>query len=162
MRWAIAGWLLGAALVFAHLLVGVARTWRLTRHAETVRDAEWLRIVERLSRRLALTRPVALRRSARVTMPMACGLIRSSVLLPADADNWSDERREVVLLHELAHVKRRDCLTQLIAQAACALYWFNPLVWVAARRLRIERERACDDQVLDAGAKASDYAGHLL
>ncbi|MFL6213900.1 MAG: HEAT repeat domain-containing protein [Blastocatellia bacterium] len=162
LQWAMAAWLVGAALVVAHLLVGVARIWQLTRHAERIREAEWLRLVEQVSRRLALTQPVALRRSSRVTMPMACGFIRSSVLLPADADDWSDERREVVLLHELAHVKRRDCLTQLIAQAACAIYWFNPLVWVAARRLRIERERACDDQVLDAGAKASDYAGHLL
>src|SRR5205085_8136106 len=119
-------------------------------------------LVGRLSRRLMLAQPVALRRSPRVTMPMACGLLRSSILLPADASDWPGERREVVLLHELAHVKRRDCLTQLMAQAACAVYWLNPLVWLAARRLRIERERACDDQVLDAGAKASDYAGHLL
>jgi beta-lactamase regulating signal transducer with metallopeptidase domain len=162
IQWAMLGWLAGAALIVAHLLVGVARIWQLARRAETVRAAEWLMIVERLSRRIALTQTVALRRSARVTMPMACGLFRSSILLPADADDWSGERREVVLLHELAHVKRRDCLTQLMAQVACAVYWFNPLVWMATRRLRIERERACDDQVLDAGAKASDYADHLL
>ncbi|HJQ24388.1 MAG TPA: M56 family metallopeptidase [Blastocatellia bacterium] len=162
VRWAMIGWLTGAALILAHLLVGLARVWQLARRAAVVTDAEWLRLVGRLSRRLGLAQPVALRRSAQVTMPMACGLIRSSILLPADADEWPQERREVVLLHELAHVKRRDCLTQLMAQAACAFYWFNPLAWVAARRLRTERERACDDQVLDAGAKASDYAGHLL
>ncbi|MEN3332245.1 MAG: hypothetical protein V7641_1610 [Blastocatellia bacterium] len=162
IQWAILGWFAGAALIVAHLLVGVARIWQLARRAEMVREAEWLMLVERLSRRIGLTQTVALRRSARVTMPMACGLFRSSILLPADADDWSRERREVVLLHELAHVKRRDCLTQLMAQVACAIYWFNPLVWMAARWLRIERERACDDQVLDAGAKASDYADHLL
>jgi beta-lactamase regulating signal transducer with metallopeptidase domain/HEAT repeat protein len=162
IQWMMIGWLAGAALIVAHLFVGVARIWQLARRAETVRDAEWRMLVERLSRRIGLTQTVALRRSARVTMPMACGLWRSSILLPADADDWSRERREVVLLHELAHVKRRDCLTQLMAQVACAIYWFNPLVWMAARRLRIERERACDDQVLDAGAKASDYADHLL
>jgi beta-lactamase regulating signal transducer with metallopeptidase domain len=159
---AMSGWLLGAALIFVHLFVGLARIWQLTRRAETVRDAEWLALVERLSHRLMLTQPVTLRRSAQVSMPMACGLFRSSILLPVDTDDWSSERREVVLLHELAHVKRRDCLTQLLAQIACAIYWFNPLGWVAARRLRIERERACDDQVLGAGAKASDYADHLL
>ncbi|MFL6278450.1 MAG: M56 family metallopeptidase [Blastocatellia bacterium] len=162
IQWAVLGWLAGAALILAHLLVGLARVWQLQHRAERVTDGEWLSLVERLSRRLMLTQSVALRRSARVTMPMACGLVRSSILLPADASDWPEERREVVLLHELAHVKRRDCLTQLMAQAACAFYWFNPLAWVAARRLRIERERACDDQVLDAGAKASDYADHLL
>ncbi|HKQ05682.1 MAG TPA: M56 family metallopeptidase, partial [Blastocatellia bacterium] len=162
IQWAVMGWLAGAALILAHLLIGLARVWQLQHRAERVTDGEWLSLVERLSRRLMLTQPVALRRSPRVTMPMACGLVRSSILLPADASDWPEERREVVLLHELAHVKRRDCLTQLMAQAACAFYWFNPLAWVAARRLRIERERACDDQVLDAGAKASDYADHLL
>jgi HEAT repeat protein len=87
---------------------------------------------------------------------------RPSIVLPADAAQWSDERRRVVVLHELAHIKRRDCLTQSMAQLVCAAYWFNPIVWLAARRMRAERERACDDFVLAAGEKGPDYAAHLL
>src|SRR5437773_4151546 len=50
----------------------------------------------------------------------------------------------------------------MISRMVCAFYWFNPLVWVAARRMCIERERACDDLVLNGGCKASEYAGHLV
>jgi hypothetical protein len=84
------------------------------------------------------------------------------LLVPADAEQWTDQRRRLVLLHELAHIRRWDWLTQLVAHVACALYWFNPLVWLAARQMRIERERACDDLVLASGARASDYAEELL
>src|SRR5262249_30144951 len=84
------------------------------------------------------------------------------VVLPPESSAWSSEWRRVVLLHELAHIKRRDCLTQMLAHLACALYWFNPLVWFAARQLRIERELACDDCVLEVGTWASDYANYLV
>src|SRR5437660_1722674 len=72
------------------------------------------------------------------------------------------ERLRIVLLHEMLHIQRRDLLAQAVAQLACCLYWFHPLVWIAARQLRKERERACDDAVLTRGVAASEYAGHLL
>ena len=93
---------------------------------------------------------------------MAFGTRRPTILIPAMADTWTDDRRRAVVLHELAHVARYDCLTQSLAFVACALYWFHPVAWWVARRLRIERELACDDRVIPAGAQARDYAGHLL
>jgi beta-lactamase regulating signal transducer with metallopeptidase domain len=90
------------------------------------------------------------------------GLIVPVILLPLDAETWSAERRRIVLAHELAHVASRDCLASVIAQLAVAIHWFDPLVWLAARRLRIERELAADDQVIAKGVLASSYAEHLL
>jgi hypothetical protein len=84
------------------------------------------------------------------------------VLVPLAGEGWSDERRVAVLLHELAHVRRRDCLAQIVGQLACALHWFDPLAWLAASRLRLERELAADDAVIAAGARPSRYAEDLL
>ena len=93
---------------------------------------------------------------------MVWGVFRPVILLPADANHWQSERHRAVLLHELAHIQRRDWLMQTIAQLTCAVYWFNPLVWVAMRRMLAEAEQACDDHVLNAGYQSTDYAQHLL
>jgi TonB family protein len=160
--WAAAVWLAGALLVLARLLLGMQRVRRLARRASSVEDSAWSEALEEASRSLGVAVPVRLLQSPRVALPMTWGVWQPVVLLPDDAGEWPPERRRAVLLHELAHVKRRDCLSQVLAQAACAVHWFNPLVWLAARRLAIERERACDDQVLQLGTRASDYAAQLL
>ena len=100
--------------------------------------------------------------SAPGSMPMTFGLTRLAILLPSDAADWSEERRRVVLWHELAHVRRGDAGSQLLARAALSLYWWNPLLWLAWRQFLRERERAADDIVLNGGARPSDYAAHLL
>ena len=111
---------------------------------------------------LGICRPVTLLIHPDKTIPVVWGILRCRLLLPAAARQWSGEQLRSVLLHELAHVKRRDTMAQLLAQIACALHWFNPLVWFAAWRLGVERERACDDLVLASGVRPSAYAGHLL
>ncbi len=116
----------------------------------------------RCAAQIGIQRPVRLLRSLDRSMPMAFGVRQPAILIPSVADTWSDDRRRAVLLHELAHIARRDCLTQLMAAVACALYWIHPGVWWIARRLRVERELACDDLVLKAGTHAREYAEHLL
>lgn len=155
-------WLLGALLVLANLLVGKARIRWLARDADRVRDGPWEVLRERVAEQVGLERKVVLLRGARPLVPMTWGIVRPRVMLPETADAWPDACRENVLLHELAHVKRRDCLVQLMVRLACAVYWFHPLVWHGVRRLRLEQEEACDDHVLRAGTRASDYARQLV
>lgn len=155
-------WAAGAALTAMRLTLGVVALWMIASRTRSVLSRDWIELIDELSRDLGLTRIVRLLQSRRATMPLSWGCVRPVVLLPANAHTWSMDRRRIVLLHELAHVKRRDCLTQLFAQLACAAYWFNPLVWFAASRMRAERERACDDLVLSAGTRSADYADHLL
>lgn len=158
----LAVWMLGVLLVLSRLALGWWGVRRLARRAKLVNTEEWTGLLRDLSWILDVNVPVRLLRSERATMPMTWGTRKPVVLLPVDADAWPAEHRRVVLLHELAHVARRDCFTQGFAGLACALYWFHPGVWYAARRLRVEREQACDDRVLAAGTRAAEYAGHLL
>ncbi len=109
-----------------------------------------------------MRRHVTLRRSNDAHVPLTWGWFWPVVLLPHDADDWNEELRAAVLLHELSHVRRGDCLTQQLAHLACALHWHNPLAWLAARQMRRERERACDDEVVLAGVRSSDYADLLV
>lgn len=96
------------------------------------------------------------------TMPMTFGVLRPRILLPAEAVSWMPERLDAVLLHELAHVRRRDTFWHAVATLACALYWLHPLAWRALHRALAMRERAADDFVLARGARPSDYAHNLL
>ena len=155
-------WLLGVFAVLGTLGIALLRVGWLGRRARPIADAAWTGLLHQVRAELGVRRPVALVAGGDRAMPMTWGWRRPVVLLPAKAEAWPESRRRAVLLHELAHVARGDFLMQLAAEAVRALYWFNPLVWMAARRLRMESEHACDDRVLAAGAQASDYAGDLL
>jgi beta-lactamase regulating signal transducer with metallopeptidase domain len=152
----------GALLLLLRLAVERFAVTRIARQATPMHDPEWRALLADCAERMQVDRPVRLLRSRDRTMPMTFGTRRPVILMPAIADAWPEDRQRAVLLHELAHVARRDCLTQMLAAIACAVYWMHPGVWWTARRLRIERELACDDRVLTVGTHARDYAGHLL
>jgi beta-lactamase regulating signal transducer with metallopeptidase domain len=143
-------WALGALAVLARFAAGLARARALARGSRLV-------ATERVR-----GRTVQVRVSREVETPAVTGLLAPVILLPHDAPSWTDERRTIVLLHERAHIERRDTLASAVAAIACALHWFNPLAWLAARRLRFERERAADDRVVESGVRPSCYAEHLL
>ncbi|HEX4796688.1 MAG TPA: M56 family metallopeptidase [Humisphaera sp.] len=155
-------WAFGTLLLIVRLLLGNMSLWLLRRRCIVITDGEMFDLLQRLCRELNLRRPVELLQSPARSMPMTWGLLHARLLLPQEADQWPTAQRRDVLLHELGHLKRGDCLSQLLSQIACALYWFNPLVWIADRRMQVERERACDDLVLNSGTDARAYARHLL
>jgi uncharacterized protein (TIGR03435 family) len=155
-------YLAGVVLLLLRLVAQHIWTHRLVRAATPITDSPWLQVLAECSVRIGVRRRVRLLRAAGDTMPLAAGIRQASIVLPAVADTWPEDRRRAVLLHELAHVERRDCLTQSLAALACAVYWVHPGVWWITSRLRAERELACDDRVLSAGQNAREYAGHLL
>jgi beta-lactamase regulating signal transducer with metallopeptidase domain len=155
-------WLFVAGLLLLRLAIANARVSGWRRASAIVEDGRWNSLLRRLTRDYRIDRPVVLLQSGDTDVPVTWGVVYPVVLIPANADEWDEEQRIAVLTHELAHVKRFDALSQMIGQAALALLWFHPLAWLAVRRMRQEREHACDDFVLSAGARASRYADDLL
>ena len=151
-----------AGLLFLRLVGCLLNVHIATLRARPVPNGPLIESLLKAQSQLGVSRQVRLRLDERRIVPLVWGLFRPCLVLPAEAANWDQPRLRSVLLHELAHVRRHDVLVMLIAQLACVLHWFNPLVWLAAWRLHLERERACDDLVVNSGVKASDYAEHLL
>lgn len=158
----VAIWAAGALVVL--LMIFLERIWvrRLGRTALEADERELAAEARETARDLGLRGRVDLHLSREPVPPLSWGFWKPRILLPAGAVHWSEDQRRAVLLHELGHARRRDVFTQTLAALSCAVFWFNPLVWIAAARMRDERERACDDLVLESGVGPASYAGSLL
>jgi len=161
-QWIAIVWTMGSLVVGIRSLVGLAEVLRFRRKSRRAEDESWLDLAASVQQELRLSAPLQLRIGEDGIPPMMWGILKYTILLPAAAVGWTRARLHDVLAHELAHAKRKDGIIQILVQCVCALYWFNPLVWYAAYRMQIERERACDDYVLNLGANAEDYADHLV
>ena len=161
-QWLLVLWFFGVFILVFRFFIGWFKISRIVQKAQLPENEHWEKTVDKLSSEIQIKRPVVLLKSDQINLPMTWGLFEPVILLPEDSDGWSLARCRIVLLHELAHIKRFDWLNLVISNFVCALYWFNPLVWIALRQMNKEREKACDDFVLRTGTKASDYADHLL
>ena len=159
----LCAWLLGFAFFGFRLLMGLSRLCRLAARSKPLLEADWMRDALNISRAFGIARPVRLLECGNaLAMPLTYRFFRPEIILPAGATHWTEARRRIVLSHELAHIARNDWVVQICAELVRALYWFHPLVWLAAARLRQEGERACDDAVLLSGVAPSHYASQLL
>ncbi len=154
-------WAAGALLGLLHLAGSLWRAAVVLRRAQPPEDS-WSALAADVAAKLGIRRRIRVLMSEEVATPMTGGWWRPVILLPAAAERWPRQRLRLVLIHELVHVRRGDWLIQLAARAARAIYWPNPLVWVAHRYLVDTLEEACDETVVALGARPSEYAGHLL
>jgi TonB family protein len=155
-------WMAGTVANLAVLLVGLWRLARLASNASPLESARWRAAATAIAGEYGVRRPLRLLVSERPALLVTWGYRRPIVLVPASAASWPDDRVRVVLGHEIAHICRNDWLIVIMGEVLRAFYWFNPLMWIACRRLRQESEQACDDAVLRGGVEASAYASHLL
>ena len=138
-QWAALVWSAGLVAGVVTLALGIRRLKRIGARAHRVGDSKWTALVHRISRAYGLKRSVVLLQTNEPTVLATWGLRPSRVLLPIHAREWTDDRAYTVLCHELAHIQRSDWLVQICAEIVRIVYWFNPLMWIAAH--------ACDSTV---------------
>ncbi|MHB8955238.1 MAG: M56 family metallopeptidase [Pirellulaceae bacterium] len=155
-------WVMGVMVALAPLVLGMRKHRRIRRQSVPAEGSEWQELLRTFVGRLNLAQNVDVMQSDQISVPIVFGLRRACILLPDNSAQWPLELKRHVLLHELAHVRRRDVVLHIFCRVACSLYWFHPLAWYALRQLRREREGACDDWVLRMGESPSAYATNLL
>ena len=162
MPWIVRAWAVGVLLLSLRLLGGWIWVQRLARSALVPAPAEWIESLEAIRARLGIRRRVALFLSPRVSGPALVGWLRPVVLMPLSASSGLTPRQvELLLLHELVHVRRWDYLVNLVQRLAETVLFFHPGVWWVSARIREEREHCCDDAVV-ARAGVRDYVLALL
>ena len=158
----VAIWLLGVVLLSSRLLVSWMRAKRLVHRASRPASREWQRLATHLSNALGLRRAVTLLESAAVEVPSVIGSLRPVILLPASAlTGMTPEQIEMVLAHEMAHIRRHDFLINLLQAVVETLMFYHPAVWWMSRRVRIERENCCDDLAVAVCGNPIQYARAL-
>lgn len=162
LNWPVLIWLAGFTCALLPLLFGAVAAAKLIRSAEPIGDPAWEETLHELPSDPRAARSPELLISHRLEVPLTCGALRPRILLPAAARTWSRERRTAVLLHELAHIRRRDVAIQMAIYVIAAFWWFQPLVWILQRAVRKESELACDSEALAKGCRPSAYAAELL
>ena len=161
-QWLVLLWIVGVVVALVPFVVGFLAQRRVLRGCAELDDPRAARLRNEASESLGLTRSVRLLEAGESIVPLTVGVLWPTIILPRVAREWTAPKVRILLLHELAHVKRLDVLFQMIARLACALRWFDPLAWHALRRLREERELACDDHVVSTGERAAEYADQLV
>jgi beta-lactamase regulating signal transducer with metallopeptidase domain len=161
--WIATLWLVIAAALLGRAILGQIRSWWWLRRAQPVDSWEAWWLWEQCKEESGMRTPVAILESARVQSPCLLGLVNTRLLVPQGfATTFSVEEMRLIFLHELAHLRRGDLVLNWLMEIVRAFHWFNPIVWIACKKLREDREEACDAHALAARPGSNQTYGRTL
>jgi len=141
-------WFIGILFFASRILVGLFRLHHFSNHGITLLPSVWSTRLLTLKQLIGIQRPIKVRLSHLVASPITYQFFRPIILLPISLfTHLSDEQIEVLVLHELAHIKRNDYLVNLLQSGIEVLFFYHPLIWWISKQVRLEREHCCDDRV---------------
>jgi beta-lactamase regulating signal transducer with metallopeptidase domain len=155
-------WVTGILVSFLRVVIGRICLLHMNKGERLNECKQYNLMLNQMIKRMGIDKEIVLLKSTKCKMPFSSNVFKPIVVFPSEIENWQEAKTRVVLSHELAHIRRRDYLTQYIARTICSIFWFIPLIWVAYFILHLEQEKACDSSVVNTGAKPTDYASHML
>ncbi len=155
-------WFIGILAQLIYFASGKIGLLKLRQNSENYSDKKPARLVKDLSQKMGINRSVLLLASEKCKIPFTCGFLNPVIFLPVNYRSWSLDRLKNVLVHEIAHIKRKDNLTYYLSRIICSIFWYMPFIWVAHRRYLAEQEKACDSYVINTGTAAADYARDVV
>nr|MBN2277279.1 M56 family metallopeptidase [candidate division Zixibacteria bacterium] len=162
IMWLFPVWVGGVMVVLGRFGYGIIAARRIIRQSCRVMDEEIIRTASSLAQSYGLDRPANLAVSTKVQAPFVFGLFNPTVILPSKPGGFQAGELRMILMHELAHIRRHDLIWAYIGSLVLAVNWFNPLVWLLRRRMIIESDKTCDDFVINGGADPGDFAQSLV
>jgi beta-lactamase regulating signal transducer with metallopeptidase domain len=165
MRWHICVlmlWLTGVGFSSFRIIRGKIGVCRLTKNRKLIQDSNSTLMLKSVSEDMGINREIDIGRSPRCTIPFMYNFFKPTIVFPVDSERWSTAKTRAVLLHELAHIKRKDNLTRFIARMICALFWYVPFLWIAYSSLYLEQEESCDAFVIHKGIQPTEYARFIV
>ena len=155
--WLLIIWMLGIVLMMLRVLHGQFRLRRWLNDSDKPTDASWEIAIKECTHMLGLKKAPVIRTKKGLASPVVSGLIHPVILVPEHAGLWRGETRKMALLHEMGHIARKDLWVRMAAEIACAVHWYNPLVWWMRSKLLTQCEYACDARVIESGANPRAY-----
>ena len=155
-------YVIGVVIVAIWQFVGRAYAGNLKKKSKELDNSDLRRIRAQLADELQMDNLPSVMSNSLIKIPFTTGLFNPVIILPEEAKHWPRPLLRSVLAHEMAHIKRKDLISRAVGQLSCCINWFNPLAWFGLQNVLVEQEFACDNHVINTGAKPSEYAENLL
>jgi GWxTD domain-containing protein len=160
--WLAPFWIMGVLIFYVRYTAGFLLLWRFRRRGVSSAAECWQQKLTTLSRQLRIWRPVMLLESCLAEAPMVIGHVRPLILMPVGLfSGLPSAQIEAILLHEVAHIRRHDFLVNALQNLVDGLLFYHPAAWWMSRVIRTEREKCCDDVVVEVIGDAHEYASAL-
>jgi beta-lactamase regulating signal transducer with metallopeptidase domain len=160
--WVLMAWLAGVGVSTFRFVRGKIGLFHLTKNGKLIQDSRSALMLKSISEDMGIRRGIVIVGNPMCKIPFTYNLFKPKIVFPIDSENWPVSKIHAVLLHELAHIKRRDNLTQFIARVICVLFWYMPFLWIAYSSLYLAQEETCDAFVIDGGTRPTEYARFMV